>query len=284
MQSPTSRTARLSPTLAATLTLALGLSAAGCGDDEPADRAGDQPVAAVHHLRISFSEAYVLEAKDGRLIMIDTGVPGSEADLEAQLQSVGKTPEDLALVVVTHGHGDHAGNARYLQARYHVPVLAGLGDLDKLTRGMTDLAKSQSIGEWGEKFRPVSDLAYAPVTPDITIGNDQELSLAPYGIQGTIRGLAGHTPGELVVRAGAHLFVGDALGGGFEQKDNAMPIPTLAPTGAAIEWVFAEDPAQARSRYADLDAMLDGVETVYPAHFGPLTAAAARQLFDAHAP
>ncbi len=241
--------------------------ACGCSASPPSD------ATAVYHLRVSFSDAYLLKGFDDRLVLIDTGVPGSGAVLEAEIEKVGLKPENLALVVVTHGHGDHAGNARFLQSKYNVPVLGGSGDLDKFTRGMTDLAKAESIGEWGEIFRPVSDLAYDPFTPDITIGNDESYDLSRYGIAGTVRGLAGHTPGELAILVGEHLFVGDAFGGGFEAEgESEGPIPNLVPTGKAIEWVFAEDRAKARRRYLDLEKMMDGVELVHPAHFGPITA------------
>ncbi len=237
----------------------------------------------IYHLRVSFAEAYLLKGADERLVLIDTGLPGSGEALEAEIEKAGLAPENLSLVVVTHGHGDHAGNARFLQSKYNVPVLGGSGDLDKFTRGMTDLAKAESIGEWGEIFRPVSDLSYEPFTPDITIGNDESFDMSKYGIGATIRGLAGHTPGELVIRVGEHLFVGDALGGSFEAQGEAEgPIPNLVPTGHAIEWVFAEDRTMARRRYLDLETMMDGVEQVYPAHFGPIAAAEVKKFIAAN--
>lgn len=234
-------------------------------------------------MQSSFSEAYILKGSDERLVLIDTGVPGSGEALEAEIEKVGLKPENLALVVVTHGHGDHAGNARFLQSKYNVPVLGGSGDLDKFTRGMTDLAKAESIGEWGEIFRPVSDLAYDPFTPDITVGADESFDMSSYGIAGTVRGLAGHTPGELVILVGEHLFVGDALGGSFEaQGELGDPEFKLLPTGHAIEWVFAEDRAKARRRYLDLEKMMDGVELVYPTHFGPIAAAEVKKFIAAN--
>jgi glyoxylase-like metal-dependent hydrolase (beta-lactamase superfamily II) len=56
--------------------------------------------------------AWALEAGDG-IVLVDTGIheTGSMANLERALGQTGRQIEDVRLVVVTHGHPDHCGQA-----------------------------------------------------------------------------------------------------------------------------------------------------------------------------
>jgi glyoxylase-like metal-dependent hydrolase (beta-lactamase superfamily II) len=56
--------------------------------------------------------AWALSAGDG-IVLVDTGVHqrGSMADLERALLQAGRTVEDVRLVVLTHAHVDHCGQA-----------------------------------------------------------------------------------------------------------------------------------------------------------------------------
>ena len=75
----------------------------------------------VQRLDLGFVNAYLVETDLG-FVLVDTGVPSSWPRLEAFLKEAGCTPDRLKLVLITHGDMDHMGNARRLQAEYHVPV------------------------------------------------------------------------------------------------------------------------------------------------------------------
>lgn len=53
--------------------------------------------------------AFLAETRDG-LVLVDTGSPGAWPRLEAAIRALGHAPADLAAVVVTHHHPDHAGS------------------------------------------------------------------------------------------------------------------------------------------------------------------------------
>lgn len=57
-----------------------------------------------------------------------------EAEVDEGLRKVGLNPADIKYVIVSHGHGDHAGGAKYLQDKYGAHVLMSAADYDMLDR------------------------------------------------------------------------------------------------------------------------------------------------------
>jgi len=62
----------------------------------------------VHRLGSKFVNFYVVEA-EGRLTLVDAGVPGFASTLEADLRAIGHTPGNVDAVVLTHSDADHTG-------------------------------------------------------------------------------------------------------------------------------------------------------------------------------
>ncbi|GAA3692170.1 MBL fold metallo-hydrolase [Zhihengliuella alba] len=80
----------------------------------------------IHLLQHADVNAYV--AVDGeRLMLVDAGLPAMWSPLVRLLGELGRTPEDLDAVVLTHGHFDHVGVARRLGGA-GVPVLVHPSD------------------------------------------------------------------------------------------------------------------------------------------------------------
>lgn len=61
-----------------------------------------------------FVNIYALVEDDGRVTLVDTGVKSSAARTAAGLAAMGKSVQDVQRIVLTHAHGDHAGNAANL--------------------------------------------------------------------------------------------------------------------------------------------------------------------------
>ena len=59
-----------------------------------------------------FTSAYLIRGK--KLALIDSGSTSCAEDLLAGLQELGIYPADLAYIIVTHIHLDHAGGVGYL--------------------------------------------------------------------------------------------------------------------------------------------------------------------------
>jgi glyoxylase-like metal-dependent hydrolase (beta-lactamase superfamily II) len=72
-------------------------------------------------------DAYVnwfIVEDDGRLAVVDTGLPASWHSLERAVRELGRSLSDIAAVVLTHAHFDHMGFARRAHQELRVPVWA----------------------------------------------------------------------------------------------------------------------------------------------------------------
>jgi glyoxylase-like metal-dependent hydrolase (beta-lactamase superfamily II) len=86
----------------------------------------------IHRIEDAHTNWYLVE-DEGRLTVIDTGVRTSWDSLHAALPAIGRTPADIAAVVLTHAHFDHLGFAERARAELSVPVFVHENDVP-LTR------------------------------------------------------------------------------------------------------------------------------------------------------
>lgn len=225
----------------------------------------------VYHIQNYFSEAYLVKGPNKKLILIETGVSvaGYQDSLVSSIKKLGFNPDDIALAVVTHGHGDHAGNARFLQQTYHIPIAGSKADLVKFTTGKTELSKCEDVSIWGSRLRPYSDLPYQPFTPEILV-EKVTIELDKYGMKGKLIPIAGgHTPGDLLILIGPNLFVGDAFLGTFKAHGGG-----LAPDGHQVREHFYHENKQLADQNLKLIekiALENNVKTLYPTHNGPVS-------------
>jgi glyoxylase-like metal-dependent hydrolase (beta-lactamase superfamily II) len=65
---------------------------------------------------------WMLVAEGDEVTLVDTGYPGNRDALVASLARIGRTPSDVAAVVLTHAHPDHLGSAEHLRTSVGAPV------------------------------------------------------------------------------------------------------------------------------------------------------------------
>jgi glyoxylase-like metal-dependent hydrolase (beta-lactamase superfamily II) len=75
----------------------------------------------VHRIEDAYTNWYLVE-EDGRLTIVDAGVPRSWDSLLAALDSLGRRTDDIEAVVLTHAHFDHIGFAERARRELGVPV------------------------------------------------------------------------------------------------------------------------------------------------------------------
>lgn len=197
-------------------------------------------------------------------VLVDAGLPGSEAKVHRALQKLGLGYTDIKLIVVTHAHIDHAGAARKLSALSGAPIVAHAGDLDyyQQKRPMTFCTTgglSRLFLRTGWVMRP-----YAPFTPHILLQDGDHLDLLPYGVPGQVRHTPGHTAGSISVELeGGDAMVGDLLASG-------VMLGGLVCTSRAKRPPFEDDPHQVADELERLVGA--GMQRFYMGHGGPLPA------------
>ena len=198
-------------------------------------------------------------------ILVDTGLPGTEARIGKVLKRHGLAFGAIKLIVITHAHVDHAGNAARLRALSGAPILAHAADLGHYTQ--QDAMTFCATGWFGRLFLKTGLILqpYAPFVPDILLTGDEQRGLAPFGIDGVVLPTPGHTAGSISIRlASKAAMVGDLIASGIF-------LGGLVRTGHAKRPPFEDDPA---ATAAALQQLLDaGAEHFYMGHGGPLPAA-----------
>jgi glyoxylase-like metal-dependent hydrolase (beta-lactamase superfamily II) len=72
---------------------------------------GQRINSSLHEIYLGRVKAFLLEASDGSLILIDTGLPNSQRNIISYVNSIGKSIRDIKYILITHAHIDHFGSA-----------------------------------------------------------------------------------------------------------------------------------------------------------------------------
>lgn len=209
----------------------------------------------LHVLRLAIPNIYLLTG--ARDILIDAGGPKDVPRILSFLEKHGSGPGKLALILVTHGHWDHAGGAAQLKSATGAPIAIHRADADRARRGVN--GPLRPIKLTGHFIRMFLDRSYPPFEPDLLI--DEEIDLSPFGACARILFTPGHTPGSLSVRTSeGEIIVGDLLFGGWLGG-------WLLPTRPGLHYV-GEDVAQIHASIKKVLAAAPSV--IHPGHGGPL--------------
>ncbi len=147
-------------------------------------------------------------------LLIDTGMPSSIHTFMKIFKQNKITPEQIDLIIITHTHNDHCGNAAELKRISNAKVMVHIAEVENLRSGYTPFPA-------GTSFLPglISRLAnrilgrkqqYKPVEPDIVI--NELFDLSEFGFDGYVLPVPGHTRGSLcVILKNEAAFVGDTM-------------------------------------------------------------------------
>jgi hydroxyacylglutathione hydrolase len=142
--------------------------------------------------------------------MIDIGIKKKRHQLGSELEKEGCKPGDLKLIIITHGHHDHVGNAAYLRDRYGAKIAMHKEDTSMTESGdmFIDTKGGILIGLIGILMKLFGLSEYERFTPDIYLENNQDLT--EYGLPATIIYTPGHSKGSIsILTEEGDLFCGD---------------------------------------------------------------------------
>ncbi|MGH2633715.1 MAG: MBL fold metallo-hydrolase [Tepidiformaceae bacterium] len=206
----------------------------------------------LYQVRTKGSRAYLVVEDD--ITLIDTGSPGSGARILAALKELGRSPEEIGHILITHFHIDHVGGLPELQK--YVPARTGV-----------HLAEAPHVESPEPLPNPFTHPLLARICEPYLLRNDPGAARVDVELDDgdELPALGGmrivHAPGHTAGSISIHfpnrgvLLVGDAM----QYKFGRLMLPSR---------MFTQDMAQAGESVQKL-AQLD-FETLCFSHFRPI--------------
>lgn len=139
------------------------------------------------------------------LTLVDTGLPGNTPAIGRYISRLGRRPDELKRVVLTHSHLDHSGSAAQLSALTGAKVLAHAAETEGglLIPGLS--------GTGGLVFRRIAGLMRVRPVPIDELLHEGDVIPVLGGLK--VLHVPGHTPGSICLFSESRgvLFTGDIM-------------------------------------------------------------------------
>lgn len=149
---------------------------------------------------------YIIRGMSGD-VLIDTGTPDYRDEIEVWLHNY-----NVKLIVLTHGHNDHIGNAGYFSGLLNAKIAMSAYDVPLAKNNLA--RKFYAVGIRGKIMEKASVKLMKSMAEyfdtDIFLSDDMTIG-EEYGIENckAIK-LDGHTKGSFGILHGKDLYIGDA--------------------------------------------------------------------------
>jgi len=152
--------------------------------------------------------SFLLADDDGSLTLVDAGMKRADKRILAALAGLGRAPEDVRRIVLTHAHADHAGGLAATQSATGAQVLSHDRDAVYLQSGT--VPQRDGSTRMGRIANRLPGGGFAKVTVAETFQDGELLPIAG-GLR--IVHTPGHTPGHvsLLHEATGVLVTGDSI-------------------------------------------------------------------------
>ncbi len=217
------------------------------------------------------ANVYVFTADPITLFDCGPNTPATENALLLGLAAIGVAPEQIARIVVSHGHPDHYGMAPRLRETSGAQILVGERDLPKLADRSMLVATGrlllqagmpmEELAELGERERRLGPGIFPEIEDATALRGGERVAFDGFELE--VLHLPGHTAGHICLyhQESGVLFSGDTL------LLDISPNPLLEPDPIA--------PTERRRSLIEYLASLDrlaslSLTTVFPGHGPPI--------------
>ncbi len=174
-------------------------------------------VPGVYAISLGMVNVFLLDGEE--LVLIDAGVAGSESRILSAVRGIGRQPQDLKHILITHHHSDHVGSLLALQQATGAQIYMHEQDADAYSKGIMIRQVESSGGLFSQLAvaslnrqsarQPAKTVPPAHAQVDHRLAGEETLPLA-----GGLRVLhtPGHTSGHIAFlwpQHGGVLFAGD---------------------------------------------------------------------------
>lgn len=205
-----------------------------------------------HRIPLGICNCFLLRGE--RTVLIDAGAEGSIKAFAKGLQRLSVDPKEISLILLTHGHWDHIGALYPIRQMTGAKVAVHHRDQAWVETGKPVFPAG--VSAYGKAMsalaRGILKINLPPVNVDIVL-DDQDMSLAEYGIPAKVVYTPGHSPGHVsILLDSGEGFVGDmAMNDWYLRLTPGLPI-------------LADDIHLVVNSWKKLMPM--GIKRVYPAH------------------
>jgi glyoxylase-like metal-dependent hydrolase (beta-lactamase superfamily II) len=172
----------------------------------------EEPGVKVETVFTGIANTHIIVDKQN-VIVIDAGMPHQAKRIVNRIRALGRSSQDVRLIVVTHGHVDHAGSAEALRRLTGAPIAMHRADAHlTATRDLKiPPGRNRGVDAAGKLITRFGwAVPLETFEPDVLL--EDGMSLRAYGIDAQVAHTPGHTAGSVTLAfADGTLFVGDAL-------------------------------------------------------------------------
>lgn len=207
-------------------------------------------------ITLGITNCYLIKGDQG-YILVDAGGLYKLRSFARKLRRLGIDPEEIKLIIITHGHYDHVGSLAGIKSLCKAKVAMTPFENDIVAQGQVVIpAGTNIIGRMVSRIGKIFYflLKFKKVRAEYLITEDG-FSLYDFGVQGKVILTPGHTEGSLsVILEDGRAIVGDLA--------MNKPMGYIFP-------LFADEPELIYTSWRKLVDL--GVEGVYPAHGEPFS-------------
>jgi len=171
----------------------------------------------------NFTNVFLIRGNGGS-ILVDTGNPGKADRILARLAEHGVAPNDVRLILITHGHIDHFGSAAELRERTGAPVAIHALDAEAVRQGIHQPDSLHPTSRLVDLLMriplPLFPDSAPAFEPDVVFEDEFRLDkytltpLSAGGVAGRVILTPGHTQGSVsVLLDSGEAIVGDLVMG-----------------------------------------------------------------------